>query len=1112
MPTTAQPPQKKLTRIASDLAYNFQEKVARGSSAIAKVPENTVYKVERMMYKFEIYAEKLNTWADKNRYFGGAFAFKERRAKLTTELRAGTVTFLMVAYILALNPSILATTGGPCNPEKVCAPENYQEYGVDCLLDPDDQGAMDCMETLSINLLTATAAASLISTFFIGFFANLPLAICPGIGINVYFAYQVIGTLGRGSLTWEQGMVCIFIEGWIFTLLSVSGLRGLIIRHMPRSIMLASSVGIGLLLAFTGLRSLQLVGFDPWTLVALTGCSADDRNYVYVFETNNETQSVSEGVLSNQWGCEGKEMRSASLWLGIAGGFISAFALYAGVKAPLFLGIAFVTIISWIPGHGASYLGSGSSIPGGEERLEYFSNVVAVPSLSLTGLAWDWGAFNTGTFWITLFTLLYIDLLDCTGTLIAMAGALDRVIPNFMSEKKEFPGQMWAFLADGIGIIVGSMMGTTPLSVYLESAAGIEEGGRTGITAIVVACFFFISLFFAPIFGNIPPYATGPALILAGILLTQDVRHIEWDNPGDSIPAFLTIIIMPFTLSVAYGVIAGVSAYIILNSPVWIWDRFLRRWFKKNGDSDGESMQEVREKRKKKRSKMWYQHSKHFSNDDILMHRTESERSLEHEGFMHSQVNFHPTLASGLARSSTLGLHRGVGGSSNSLASLADVPHTSSAKHQPTTAATEPFPIPAAGAQGGGGGGGGGAGPSGRMTISNGVAIPYGSAPTMSMFEDEKNNTYDNNSYTGVNPLGSSRGGAGSFNIHGSSPGNMYSADDAIAAANGAAAASVGDESWHSGIAFERLPSARPPALNGWSPAKATKAFLKDKVQTKKSDSDNSKGGWLFNFRKSMKFGELVATNSAEEEEEQQGGAREGSMGGGGGGGGGLFQLFPDISLSGGAPGAEESNQEQQQGEEKGGDSLFGTSGGGLFQLFPGVPMKLDGEEDGSGGGGGLFQMFPQSEPIALAPPSDEGGDEETGTMSGPSSSQVELGVASCSQQQHTRDETVRKRDSFNLFKTRDSAGNTTADLSTFARLIAKVEQGQGGGERGLESVVVVVSEERGGGEVGLNKNNDAGDEEAPPLPSSSLSSPPLMTAEGIHQYGPTNDREASFT
>ena len=1081
--------------------------MARSSSAIAKVPENTVYKVERMMYKFEIYAEKLNTWADKNRYFGGAFAFKERKAKLTTEIRAGTVTFLMVAYILALNPSILATTGGPCNPEKVCAPENYQQYGVDCLLDPDDQGAMNCMETLNVNLLTATAAASLISTFFIGFFANLPLAICPGIGINVYFAYQVIGTLGRGSLTWEQGMVCIFIEGWIFTLLSVSGLRGLIIRHMPRSIMLASSVGIGLLLAFTGLRSLQLVGFDPWTLVALTGCSADDRNYVYVFETYNETQSISEGVLSNQWGCQGKEMRSASMWLGIAGGFISAFALYAGVKAPLFLGIAFVTIISWIPGHGASYLGSGSSIPGGEERLDYFSNVVAVPSLSLTGLAWDWGAFNTGTFWITLFTLLYIDLLDCTGTLIAMAGALDRVIPNFMSEKKEFPGQMWAFLADGIGIIVGSMMGTTPLSVYLESAAGIEEGGRTGVTAIVVASFFFISLFFAPIFGNIPPYATGPALILAGILLTQDVRHIEWDNPGDSIPAFLTIIIMPFTLSVAYGVIAGVSAYIILNSPVWIWDRFLRRYFnryfKKKGDSDEESMQEVREKRKKKRSKMWYQHSKHFSNDDIPMHRTESERSLEHEGSMHSQANFHPTLATGLGRSPTLGLHRGVGGSSTSLASLADLPHIYSAKHQPITAATEPFPIPAAGLAHGARGGG--AGPSGSS--SNGVAIPYGSAPTVSMFEDEKNNSCDNNSYTGVNPLGSSRGGAGSFNVQGSSPANTYLADS-IAAAN-AATAAVGEESWHSGIAFERLPSARPPALNGWSPAKATKDFLKDKVQTKKSDSDNSKGGWLFNFRKSKKFGELVATTSAEKEEEQQG-AGEGNKGGGGGGGG-LFQLFPDISLSGGAVGGEESNQEQQQ-KGGGGDSLFGgTSGGGLFQLFPGVPMKLDGDS----GGGGLFQMFPQSEPIALAPPSDEGGDEETGTMSGPSSSQVELGIGGgeCggSQQQHTRDETVRNGDSFNLFKTRDSAGNT-ADLSTFARLIAKVEQGEGGGEGGLESVVVVVSEEKGGSEVVVKKNDDAGEEEAPPLPSSFLSSPPLVTAEEMHQYRSTSDLEASFT
>lgn len=147
-----------------------------------------------------------------------------------------------------------------------------------------------------------------------------------------------------------------------------------------------------------------------------------------------------------------------------------------------------------------------------------FRQIVAAPTLDLTGLAWSWSAFSSGKLWVVLITLLYIDLLDCTGTLLSMAHVLDSVLPGFLDDAGEFPGQMWAFLADGVGILVGSMMGTTPLTVFIESAAGIEDGGRTGLTAITISCYFFIALFFSPILASIPLYATGAALVLVGAI------------------------------------------------------------------------------------------------------------------------------------------------------------------------------------------------------------------------------------------------------------------------------------------------------------------------------------------------------------------------------------------------------------------------------------------------------------------------------------------------------------------------------------------------------------------------------------------------------------------
>ena len=524
----------------------------------------------------------------------------------------------MIAYVLAVNPQILESTGGTCNGDELCYPEEFDLLGDSCIFVSSNPAAEACLQTLRMSLTTATAAASLVSCFIIGFFANLPMGLAPGIGINIYFAYQVVA---QGTLTYEQALVAVFIEGFIFIALSMSGVRGAVMRYMPASIAFAGSAGMGLLLAYTGLRNLGVIVFDETTLTTLGGCPSNSRNSVYTgpdILPDNFTQLTQEArellktpqvnisdvteAAPTIYSCQTDQMRSATMWLGIAGGIIMSLLTMWRVKGALFIGVAFVTIISWIPGHAASYLGADSSIPGGQARLDTFTQVVAAPTLEGTGVKWDWSAVGNGHFWLVLFTLLYIDILDATGVLLSMSYLLDGVMkmdfynvkdmesvkekkaalaelnggeePSpyipFVSEKKEFKGQQWAFLSDGIGIVVSSMMGISPVAVYLESAVGIEEGGRTGIVPIVVSFFFFVSLFFSPIFSSIPPYATGPALILVGIMLMAHADHIPWDEPQDSIPAFLTIIVMPLTFSVAYGVIAGICMYIILRIPEWL--------------------------------------------------------------------------------------------------------------------------------------------------------------------------------------------------------------------------------------------------------------------------------------------------------------------------------------------------------------------------------------------------------------------------------------------------------------------------------------------------------------------------------------------------------------
>ncbi|KAI8807804.1 permease [Cladochytrium replicatum] len=465
------------------------------------------------------------------------FKLHERETTIWTELRAGAATFVTMAYIIAVNSSILSDTGGPC----VCPAGQFP-----CL--PGKDAAYDsCVFDTKKSLITATTVASLIATFLVGVSANVPFGVAPGMGINAFFAYTIVGFRGTGKLTYQEALGAVVIEGIVFFILAVFGLRQWLARMIPDSLSLAMGVGIGLFLCFIGLQSSEGIGLivnDSATLVTLGGCP----------EIFKDTATGS---------CLGHGMESPTLWVGVLGFVIITLLLMLRVRGAVIIGILFVSIISWFRGGSAISYFPDSTI--GNSRFDYFKNVVGVPDMSKTaGIP----RFNlgSGTFWQALIIMLYIDVFDTTGTMYSLAS-----FAGFTDDKGQFPGADWAFLMDSISITLGGLMGTSPVTPFIESASGVAEGGKTGLTAVFVSLFFFLSLFFAPIFASFPPWATGPALVVIGsMMMASNVRKINWDYLGDSIPAFVCIALMPLSYSIADGLIGGIGTYIVINSLAWI--------------------------------------------------------------------------------------------------------------------------------------------------------------------------------------------------------------------------------------------------------------------------------------------------------------------------------------------------------------------------------------------------------------------------------------------------------------------------------------------------------------------------------------------------------------
>ncbi|KAI8380307.1 permease family-domain-containing protein [Blakeslea trispora] len=456
--------------------------------------------------------------------------------KFSTEIRAGLTTFFAMAYIISVNASIISDSGGPC----VC-----EATAADPVCDAND-AYMACVYEVKLDMIMSTTIIAMIASVMVGLFANLPIGMAPGMGLNAYFTYTIVGYHGSGNISYETALAAVFIEGLIFLLLSIFGIRQWLARIIPMSIKIAMGCGIGLYLCFIGLQSsagIGLVGLDPSTLVGLGACPAEAK----------------DAAGACKWGT----MTSGTTYMGILGLVVMSILLLYRVRGAILIAIVFIAITSWPRVNAVTYFPYTTQ---GDLMFNFFKKVVTLHPLKHV-----LGKFNfdlsTKEIWIALITFLYVDIMDTTGTMYSMAN-----YGGFTDKAGDFEHSTFAFMCDAASISIGACFGSSPCTAFVESGAGIAEGGRTGITAIAVGFGFFVSIFFSPIFASFPPWSTGPALIVVGSMMLSGVRNINWDYPGDAIPAFITLTVMPFTYSIAYGVIGGILSYVVINGIVYLLD------------------------------------------------------------------------------------------------------------------------------------------------------------------------------------------------------------------------------------------------------------------------------------------------------------------------------------------------------------------------------------------------------------------------------------------------------------------------------------------------------------------------------------------------------------
>ena len=354
-------------------------------------------------------------------------------------------------------------------------------------------------------LFTATALATLVGTLFMAFSPNLPVAQAPGMGLNSFFAFSVVIGLGY---TWQMALTAVFIQGIIFILLTMFNIRELIVKSIPHTIKHAIPVGIGLFITLLGLQNAGLIVKDENTMVTL-------------------------GAMSNP-----------HVWVALLGLILTAVLYYKKVHGAFLIGIAVATIFAVILG---------------EVHLPEGSLIALPPDISPIFVQFEWSNIFTFDMLIVVFTFLFVNLFDTIGTLLGVASKI-----GITDENGDFPQLKRALFADALGTTFGAILGTSTVTAYVESASGVAVGGRTGLTALSTAGMFALALFFAPLFLMVPASATAPALILVGLFMLSSVVKINFDDMTEALPAFLTIVMMPFAFSIAQGIVFGMLSFVFL--------------------------------------------------------------------------------------------------------------------------------------------------------------------------------------------------------------------------------------------------------------------------------------------------------------------------------------------------------------------------------------------------------------------------------------------------------------------------------------------------------------------------------------------------------------------
>lgn len=419
-----------------------------------------------------------------------AFKLKDNKTSVKTEILAGITTFMTMAYILVVNPNILAESGM-------------------------NSGAV----------FTATAISAGLATILMALFANYPFVLAPGMGLNAYFTYTVVGIMGY---SWQEALAAVFVEGIIFVILSVTNVREAVFNALPVTLKNAVSVGIGLYIAFIGLQKSGIVVNSDSTLVSIFSLKSTFENDTF----------RTDGI---------------PFVLALFGIFLTGILMVKKVKGNILIGI----LSTWFIGMILEIV--GFYVPAAGSLIPDFSNGISVPSIRPVFGKMDFSGVLSLDFVVVIIAFLLVDFFDTLGTLMGVSSKAD-----MLDKDGKLPKIKGALLADAVGTTAGAVLGTSTVTTYVESASGVAEGGRTGLTAVTAALLFFASLVISPVFLAIPSFAVAPALVMVGFLMMTTIAKINLSDYTDGIPAFITIMAMPFTYSISEGLALGSIAYVLM--------------------------------------------------------------------------------------------------------------------------------------------------------------------------------------------------------------------------------------------------------------------------------------------------------------------------------------------------------------------------------------------------------------------------------------------------------------------------------------------------------------------------------------------------------------------